>query len=64
MNSTESIEFYLVLADPLSVSYLITISNQLAPSRLRIGRVIPDSADFFNPEQEGYENFGGKDKDV
>ena len=47
-SSRELDQVYRVLADPLMVSYLVTVSTRLVPSQLQIGRVIPDSTDFLN----------------
>ena len=46
-NSAEFIEFYRVSTDSMLVSYLVSVSTWLGPSRLRIGQVVPDSADFL-----------------
>ena len=36
----------------MHVSYLVSVSTRFGPSRLRIGRVVPDSAEFLNPASD------------
>ena len=40
------------------VSYLVSVSTRLVPSRLRIGQVIPDSTNFLNPFNNDHVNHG------
>ena len=60
ITSTESIEssrelgrVHQVSTDSMSVSYLVSVSMRLNLSRLRIGRVVPNSTDFLNPGVDG-----------
>ena len=48
-NSVEFTELYRVSTDSMSVSYLMLVSMRFGPSRLRIGRIVPDSIDYLNP---------------
>ena len=45
-------ELYRISTDFMLVSYLVSISTQFGPSRLRIDQVVPDLTMFLNPGLE------------